>query len=154
MDQLKRFEEECQGLFNDPLDLSPPAAGAFTITYRERGDAPSAPLPPLPEIPSASGSGDIQGIHTAPASTSRQQHSAPTGSRRKSSANSRSQLPPTRNPASDEDNNDSQSDNGSQSNDDSQTGDNEETRLPTAAELKEFWEFQRKNRQGILPCLY
>jgi hypothetical protein len=67
MERLKRFEEECQELFDDPLDLSPPAARAFTILslYRDT-DALFAPLPPPPEIASASGPGDVEGVHTAP----------------------------------------------------------------------------------------
>ncbi|KAJ2922078.1 hypothetical protein H1R20_g15017, partial [Candolleomyces eurysporus] len=74
----------------------------------------------------------------------RRQRGVPTGSCRKPS---RAQSPPTSNPASDEDD-DSKSDTDSQSDNDSQTSDDDETRPPTAAELKEFWEFKKKNHRG------
>ncbi|RXW11572.1 hypothetical protein EST38_g14282 [Candolleomyces aberdarensis] len=74
----------------------------------------------------------------------KQQRGVSTGSRHKSSC---AQSPPTSNPASDEDD-DSKSDNDSQSDDNSQTGDDGKTQPPTAAELKEFREFEKKNHRG------
>ncbi|RXW14198.1 hypothetical protein EST38_g11654 [Candolleomyces aberdarensis] len=74
----------------------------------------------------------------------RRQCGVPTGSHRKPS---RAQSPPTSNPASDEDDG-SESDTDSQSDNNSQTSDNDKTRPPTAAELKEFREFKKKNHRG------
>ena len=53
MQRLRMFEQKCQGLFDDPLDLSPQAA----IAYFGPEDG-SLPVPP--EIASASRSGDDQ----------------------------------------------------------------------------------------------
>jgi hypothetical protein len=91
MERLKRFEEECQGLFDNLLDLSPPAqrkkkgrkimvlgpiqewlvSGAFRTTVKPKrsiDNASSAPSPPAPETPSAFRSGEVTGVHLTPES--------------------------------------------------------------------------------------
>jgi hypothetical protein len=55
MGRLKRFEEECQGLFA-PLDLSPPT-GALTTILQHDEDA----FLPLPNASLESISGDVGG---------------------------------------------------------------------------------------------